>query len=95
MNSQDKHLSVPWTLYVYVWVGLLALTVLTVGVSYLDMGHVGILTALVIATTKGSLVVLYFMHIRFERPLFAVMIVAVMATFAIFIGLTFSDYLYR
>ena len=41
------------------------------------------------------LVLLYFMHIRYEKPLYISMILAALGTYAIFIGLTFVDYMYR
>jgi cytochrome c oxidase subunit 4 len=91
---EERHL-VPYRVYVVVWAALVTLTAITVGVSYVDMKNVAILTALLIATVKSSLVLLYFMNIRFERPLFVFMILAVLATYGIFIGLTFADYFYR
>lgn len=94
-HSAEEHYVVPFSLYVIVWVALLLLTVATVAVSYVDMKHVTVLTAMLIATCKGMLVLLYFMHIRFEKPLYAAMILAAFGTYAIFIGLTFADYLYR
>jgi cytochrome c oxidase subunit 4 len=48
-----------------------------------------------IATVKAGLVLLYFMHLRYEKPLFAIMILVVLVTYGIFIALTFSDYFYR
>ncbi|MHC4443857.1 MAG: cytochrome C oxidase subunit IV family protein [Planctomycetota bacterium] len=95
LNYQDEHQVVPYGLYLKIWVSLVILTVITVSVSYLDMKHVAILTALLIAMVKSTLVLLYFMHIRFEKPLYAVLLVAVIATYAVFIGLTFVDYWYR
>ena len=86
---------VPYGLYVRVWAVLLVLTATTVAVSYLDMKHVTVLTAMVIATGKGLLVLLYFMHIRFEKLIFVWMILAVFSAYAVFIGLTFVDYSYR
>jgi cytochrome c oxidase subunit 4 len=94
-KPQFDHALVPYGVYFKVWGALVLLTVLTVSVSYLDMKHVRVLTALLIATFKGSLVVLYFMHIRFEERMYAYMIMVVLATYAIFIGLTFVDYWYR
>ncbi len=90
-----EHFLVPYRVFVEVWMVLMILTAVTVGVSYLDMKNVRVLTALLIAAVKGSLVVLYFMHIRFEPRIYAVMIMVVLATYAIFIGLTFVDYWYR
>ncbi len=95
MQKDNDHYIVPYSIYVNVWLALLALTVITVSVSYIDMRNVAILTAVLIATVKCTLVLLYFMHIRFGKPLYVVMILAVLLTYAIFIGLTFTDYGYR
>ena len=92
---QHDHPLVPYTTYLAVWAVLMVLTVITVGVSYVDMKHVTVLTACIIAAIKSLLIVLYFMHIRFENRLYALMILAILGTYAIFIGLTFVDYWYR
>ena len=56
--------------YVLVFVALLALTVVTVTVSYLNLGLAGTITvALIIATIKGSLVASYFMHLISEKKM--------------------------
>ena len=94
-SLQSDHQLVPYGMYLKVWAILIVLTALTVGVSYLDMHHVTVLTATLIASVKGSLVLLYFMHVRFDERLVAYMIVAVFVTYAILIGLTFVDYWYR
>ena len=94
LKDKDHHI-VPYKIYVNVWLALLVLTVITVAVSYVDMRNVAVLTAVLIATVKCSLVLLYFMHIRFGKPLYAIMILVVLGTYAIFIGLTFADYGYR
>ena len=94
-NEEAEHSLIPYRLYVNVWAALLLLTAVTVGVSYIDMKDVTILTAMLIAAGKGTLVVLYFMHLRFETRLYAFMILVVLATYAVFIGLTFVDYGYR
>lgn len=94
-HADKEHHVVPYRVYFVVWAALLVLTVITVAVSYVDMKHVTVLTAMLIATFKSMLVLLYFMHVRFEKPLYAVMILAALGTYAIFIGLTFVDYLFR
>ncbi|MGD2109280.1 MAG: cytochrome C oxidase subunit IV family protein [Phycisphaerae bacterium] len=93
--QHHDHPLVPYGLYVKVWATLMVLTAITVGASYLDMKHVTVLTACLIATAKAMLVLLYFMHIRFESPIYTYMILAILGTYAIFIGLTFVDYFYR
>ena len=91
----EEHHAIPVRVYVFVWLILLVLTAITVAVSLVDMKHVTVLTAMLIASVKGLLVLLYFMHIRFEKPLYMFMILAVFVTYAVFIGLTFADYSFR
>jgi cytochrome c oxidase subunit 4 len=55
--------------YLAVFGALLALTVLTVAVSYLQLSTTGtVLVAVAIATVKATLVALFFMHLKRERP---------------------------
>jgi len=57
-------------LYIAVFVALMALTLVTVAVSYLDLPTaMAITVALVVATIKGSLVACYFMHLISEKKL--------------------------
>ena len=59
-----KHVKV----YIVVFVALAALTIITVGISYLHLPtHLAIALALVVATVKGSLVAAYFMHLISEK----------------------------
>jgi cytochrome c oxidase subunit 4 len=55
--------------YLIVWASLLALTAVTVAVSYLDLGLWNAAAALAIASVKAGLVALYFMHLRHEIKL--------------------------
>lgn len=62
----DKHVRT----YILVFVALMVLTLITVGISYLDLGTgPGIALALVVASVKGGLVAGYFMHLVSERKL--------------------------
>jgi len=69
----DKHVRV----YITVFVALMALTLITVAVSYLDLSPaMAITVALFIATVKGSLVAGYFMHLISEKRLiYAVLVI--------------------
>jgi cytochrome c oxidase subunit 4 len=51
------------TRYVIIWLTLLAFTVLTVVTGQIDLGAANIYVAMIIATTKATLVVLFFMHL--------------------------------
>ena len=62
--------------YLIVGGTLLLGTILTVLASYLDLGHHwNIILALVIATVKASLVVLFFMHLISERQMIYIVLV--------------------
>lgn len=78
-----------------VLVGLLCLTVLTVFMSNYDMGPLNVLIALLIASTKGSLVLLFFMHFKYEGPLLKYSFVATLMALAIIISFIFWDVAYR
>ena len=52
--------------YFFVLISLLALTVITVGVAQIDFGHLNAFFAMFIATVKAALVLLYFMHLRYD-----------------------------
>jgi cytochrome c oxidase subunit 4 len=73
----DKHVRI----YITVFVALMALTIITVGISYLHLPiALAVTAALIVATIKGSLVACYFMHLISEKKL----IYAVLALTAIF-----------
>ncbi len=93
-NNDGPHL-IPYRSYVAVWLALVAFTGVTVGASYLDLKHAAILVAVLIATVKCVLVILYFMHIRYESRVFAWFLVSAFASLGIFLLLTFADYSYR
>ncbi len=74
---------------------LMLLLVLTVGVAYLDLGSLGLAIALLIATVKAVLILLYFMHVRFSNPLTWVFSTAAFFWLAIMLFFTFNDYYTR
>jgi cytochrome c oxidase subunit 4 len=82
--------------YVSIWLALLVLTAVTVITADLNVGRIAIIVALVIASVKSVLVLLYFMHLRWEKRLILKLLIPIaIVTLAIFIGLTFMDVLNR
>jgi cytochrome c oxidase subunit IV len=69
----DRHVRV----YITVFVALMALTIITVAISYLDLPPaMAITVALFVATIKGALVACYFMHLISEKKLiYAVLVI--------------------
>ncbi len=78
-----------------VLLALLALTGITVGASYVDLGKFNVWVALGIASFKGSLVLLIFMHMKFEGRALVISFLSTIAFLAIMIGFTFWDIAFR
>ena len=72
-HSHDQHHElghiVPVRTYLNVLIVLLILTVVTVVVSRFDFGELNLLVGMAIATVKAGLVVMVFMHLKYESPL--------------------------
>jgi cytochrome c oxidase subunit IV len=70
---------------------LLALTFTTVAATWFDFGGWALAIALGIATVKASLVALYFMHLRYDNPFYAVIFLTALLFLALFLSLTLLD----
>ncbi len=81
--------------YVLVWITLLFLTGVTITAAYLQMGAWSMVANIAIASAKASLVLWLFMHLKYERRLFQLLIFVPLLTISIIIGLTFFDIWYR
>jgi len=86
---------VPVRIYLVIFVTLVVLTGVTTGVAFLDLGVMNVVVMLLIAFTKATLVVLYFMHVRFTSRLTQLAAGSGFVWLAIMIGLTLSDVLTR
>ncbi len=82
---------VPLKLLVGVLGALLVLTFVTVAVTWVDLGSFNLIVALAIALVKASLVLLYFMHLRWDRPFNAVIIISSLAMVMLFVALCMLD----
>jgi|WetSurMetagenome_2_1015567.scaffolds.fasta_scaffold475765_2 cytochrome c oxidase subunit IV len=93
-GNPNQHIT-PYTLYAKVLITLLVLTFITVSSVHLSLGGLAVAVVLLIACTKGTLVLTYFMHLKFDQPVFRIMLGLVIFLFATFIILTMVDYLFR
>ena len=81
--------------YYIVFAALLVLLLVTVGVAELPVGKWGFAIAVVVATTKALLILLYFMHVKDSRPLIWLIAGAGFFWLAILFGLTVTDFATR
>src|SRR3954465_7135136 len=86
---------VPKRVYYTVFGILMLCTYLTVQIAFLDLGALNTVVALTIAVFKATLVVLFFMHVKYSTRLTWVVITGSIFWLGILLTLTFSDYLTR
>jgi cytochrome c oxidase subunit IV len=83
----------PVKMYYGIWAALLVLTVVTAAVSFVDLGPFNTIVALIIATFKAVLVVLFFMHVKYtSEKMTKVVIVSAIFWLLILLALSLADY---
>jgi cytochrome c oxidase subunit 4 len=82
-------------IYYAIFIALAVLTVVTWSIAKLDLGKMNAVVALTIAVIKATLVVLYFMHVRYSSRLTWVFVGAGFFWLAIMVALTLGDYMTR
>jgi cytochrome c oxidase subunit 4 len=94
-NDHSAHVVTPISTYVTIFASLLVLTAATYFVATQDFGWLNTPIALLVALVKATLVVVYFMGLRYNTPLTKVTAVAGFFWLLILFGITLSDYLTR
>jgi|SRR5579863_1692415 len=102
--EHEPHVVSP-VLYLGILLALLVATGLTVWASYIDLGEWQIrpgvtlfwnpVVALAIACTKMTLVVLFFMHVKYSTKLTKLTVASGLFTFLVLVGMTMADYFTR
>lgn len=93
--SEEKHHITPYRTHIAILLALIFLTVITVAITWTDLGVWNTTAAMLIAGVKATLVLVYFMHLKFDQKIYTYMVLLVLAIFAAVIILTFFDYLNR
>ena len=95
MSREKAHKALSYRFLLLVLMALFALTALTVGASTLNLGALNVWLALVIAAAKASLVLLFFMHLKYEAMVLKLSFLATFGFLAIIIGFIFLDVAFR
>lgn len=90
----SDHVS-PVSLYLTIFGALIVLTVVTVGAAYLDLGRFNFAVATLIAGFKASLVVWFFMHVKYQSDLTKLTVATGLFFLAILLGMSLIDYVSR
>jgi cytochrome c oxidase subunit 4 len=92
MAHKTTHHVVPVSTYLLVFVALLVLTLVTVWVAEHDFGALNTPVALGIAVVKATLVILFFMHVKYSPRLTWLVVAAAFMWLALMLGVTLADY---
>jgi cytochrome c oxidase subunit IV len=93
--SQEKHHISSYKSHVLVLLALMVLTFATVAITRVELGPLNILAAMLIAGAKAAIVLIWFMHLRFDDRIYAIFTAFVFVLFLLVLFVTFFDYSYR
>ena len=86
---------VPTRIYYAIFAILMLCTGLTVAIAFVDLGPMNIVAALTIAVFKATLVVLFFMHVKYSTRLTWAVVIGSVFWLGLLLALTMGDYLTR
>jgi cytochrome c oxidase subunit IV len=93
-THHEQHIVSP-KLYGVIFALLMICTALTVGASYLELGTFNAVVALGIAIFKATIVILFFMHVKYSSRLTKLTVAAGFFTFCVLLAMTLTDYMSR
>jgi|WetSurMetagenome_2_1015567.scaffolds.fasta_scaffold302075_2 cytochrome c oxidase subunit IV len=94
MKDMQSHI-ISYRTYLYVWAALLTLLGLTIAVAEIHFSKYGVLINLLIASIKAALVLMFFMHLKYEGRFLKGLLLLSLSALTLIIALTFADVWYR
>lgn len=94
-EENEKTHVIPYRTFLFVLVGLIALTLTSVTVTRISLGTMTVAVALIIAAVKSTFVLWIFMHVKFESKLILFAVIGVTLLIGVLILITLLDYLNR
>ena len=91
----SEHHVAPLKTYLAVFFALMVFTAITVAVAFVDLGPLNNVVMLGIALLKATLVVMYFMHVKYGTRLIPMVVASGIFFLAIMFVITMSDYMTR
>lgn len=93
--SAEKHHIVSFRTQAVVLICLVILTGISIAITSINLGPLTVTGALLLASIKATLVLTYFMHLKFDNRFYTLMAIGVILIIGLVIFITFLDYLYR
>ena len=94
-DPHAEHHIVSPKIYGLILLALMLMTALTTGIAFVNLGVFSPIVAIAIACIKATLVILFFMHIKYSSRLMMLTVAAGFFTFLVLITMTLSDYMSR
>lgn len=94
-DSKTHHHILPIRVYLIVGSALLLLTFVTVWIAQFHFGSLNLIVAMLVAVIKASLVVLFFMHLLYDKKIFLSVFLLSILMLGVFITLTMLDTMRR
>lgn len=94
MSEHTPHIS-SYKSHMVVLASLIILTAISVLITSFEMGPFNTLAAMLIAGIKATIVMAWFMHLKFDNKIFMIFSILVITVFLLVLLVTFFDYLYR
>jgi cytochrome c oxidase subunit IV len=94
-HSDSTHHIVPIPVYLGVFFALIVGTIVTTLVAYVDLGQFNVVVALVVAVCKATLVVLFFMHVKYSPRLTKLVVISGIFWLILLLTMTETDLLTR
>ena len=94
MSKENQHI-VSFKTYFIILLILLSFTFMSIGITHIDLGGFAVAGALLFSVLKTSLIVYYFMHLKFENKIYALFGGIVLFLFMVVIIITFLDYMFE
>ena len=86
---------VPTRTYYLIFLTLMVCTAITVAMAFIDLGPLNVVVAMTIAVLKATLVVLFFMHVKYSTQLTWAVVAGSVFWLGILLVMTLGDYLTR
>ncbi|MGD2036221.1 MAG: cytochrome C oxidase subunit IV family protein [Bacteroidales bacterium] len=95
MKEGSPHHVVKYRVYFYVLLALVAFTTTSVAITEISLGRFAVVGALILASAKSSLVLWYFMHLKYESRVLRMMVGLVLFVLVAVMIVTFFDYSFQ
>jgi cytochrome c oxidase subunit IV len=95
LEAQGSHHIVPYKTLIMVLLSLIVLTAVSVAVTSIQLGALTATVALLLASAKAFIVLIYFMHLKFDNIMYTLLLVFTLFAIISIIIITFLDYLFR